>query len=122
EHDPTCSRWREATKLMFLATDENPGENPDEHLDPRFPPAVRADGHVFGPHRSPPDDPEVLWPVYLGCIKGEACDSEARPYATLVGEAVTAPSGFAHMQVGSEAADDPNCFVVRVQTRNGEWL
>jgi hypothetical protein len=64
----------------------------------------------IGPQQTPADDPEHLWPVFLGRVLRDnsdpthpvySVDLSNRPYAGLVGEAVRAPSGDASVVVGN---------------------
>ncbi len=97
------SRWREEARLRLTAADtinpRRPVEVPDADLD-------------FGPHETPPDDPEREWPIFLGRITRTTTDLANRPYVTLVGELIVAPSSRARMQVGSELAGDRQRFAV----------
>ncbi|MBV9920624.1 MAG: hypothetical protein JOY78_07215 [Pseudonocardia sp.] len=80
----------------------------------------------FAPHRTPPDDPAREWPVYLGTVSNAQTLAPVgqmpRPYAQLVGEQVTAPSGRARMQVGSELASQSQRFAVAVPDAAGKFV
>jgi hypothetical protein len=94
---------------------------------PRAPVEVPAADVPFLPHRTSPDDPALEWPVYLGTIKldGETITfvpESPHPFATLTGELVTAPSGRARMQVGTELQSDTRRFAVRVADGSGKWI
>jgi hypothetical protein len=88
---------------------------PDPHFpDPRKPKGVLPGDADFDPSRSPPDNPQRYWPVFLGKLTRNLAnqqqpitiDPSGRPYAGLVGESVMAPSGRARLQLGSEQAGD----------------
>jgi len=97
------TRWRERAVLRL-----SPAAAGD--VDPRRPPGVPQPDLDFPPHLAPPDDPARQWPVYLGRLDRQTgALGGTRPYIGLVGDAVVAPSGRAHMQV-----DDGGRFVVGV--------
>jgi hypothetical protein len=90
-------------------------------IDFRKPVDVPASDLDFGPHQTPPDDPAREWPVFLGRItradpKLDTYDIDCahRPYIRISGEMVTAPSGRAQLQVGSEKAGDHRRFAILV--------
>lgn len=91
---------------------------------PREPFEVPSADLPFPPHRTPPDDPAMEWPVYLGTIKVKGAPASdplpPRPFATLNGEQVTAPSGLASMQVGAELKSDTKRFAVRLTDASGQ--
>ena len=114
------SRWHEEARLRLT---------PATAIDPRRPPEVPEAHLDVGPHQEPPDDPAQAWPVYLGRVTRTSSDPAAyavdrtqRPYAALIGEAVTAPSDRARMQVGSETAADRRRFVVRLVDEGGVFV
>jgi hypothetical protein len=93
---------------------EPAGTNPDRRRS-----RVIAPGdNPFGPQRTPPDSPQVLWPVFVGRFWRTAkplltsnqylyqVDISGRPYAGLVGESVVAPSGLALVQLGSVSSPE----------------
>ncbi|MCG8353893.1 MAG: hypothetical protein MI924_39515 [Chloroflexales bacterium] len=130
------TRWREEARLRLTAA------NPAIPVNPRHPVAVNEDDYDFGLHDTPPDDPQRMWPVYLGRIQRTTAQEQPvytiiptqRPYVTLGGEAVESPPlrpprlelaqesteadelpllrGHVRMQVGSEAASDRRRFAV----------
>lgn len=84
----------------------------------RRPPDVEAADADFPPNRTPPDGSDRPWPVYLGRVTlrdgaPPTIDPAGRPYATLRGERIVAPSGRADLQVGGELVGDHRRFVVR---------
>jgi hypothetical protein len=93
---------------------------PDLDRPDRRKPATVPEGDVnFGPDRTPPDDPIEDWPVFLATVTRNPdgtfqVNSDGRPYAGLVGEAIRAASGRAWIQVGAERTDDPFRFAVRI--------
>jgi hypothetical protein len=108
-------RVQEQPQLRLLPPD--PG-----FPDPRDPRGVLPGDAVFDPSRTPPEDPQRYWPVYLGRITRDrtkqqqpvSIDPSGRPYIGLIGEGVTAPSGGAKLQIGSERAGDDNRFALFV--------
>ncbi len=107
-------RWQEQP-LVRLAKPEDP-------TNPRQPESVPAGDLDFDPSRTPPDDPQEDWPVFLGRVlrapanpdQPYSVDLADRPYVGLVGEAVVAPSGRARVQIGAEQEADPWRFAVFV--------
>jgi hypothetical protein len=110
-------RWQE-TALIRL-------DVPDPAFpNRRRPESVPIGDLAFDPTRTPPDDPQEDWPVFLGQVKRTRPDPEKppahsidladRPYAGLVGEAIVAPSGRALVQIGAEKAGDTRRFAVFV--------
>lgn len=103
------SRWREEARVRLTL------EAPE---DKRRPPGVPEENIAFGPWQTPPDDPRMEWPVYLGCLTlnpkdgQDPIDMEDRPYIALWGEAATAASGRARIQLSGEHAGDRNRFKV----------
>ena len=72
-----------------------------------------------------PDDSSVEAPVFL-CrldLRTTAKDDGSEPtYASLLGEEVIHPDGFARMQVGAEGAADRRRFVISFPGAEGEWI
>jgi uncharacterized repeat protein (TIGR01451 family) len=106
------SRWLEEAVLRLTRT----GSQAD---DPRRPPGVPEPDRCFSPYRPPPDDPGRRWPVYLGRLRRTpgsnppyTSDTSSRPYAGLVGAAVTAPSGRSVLHLGGERRGDLRRFAV----------
>jgi hypothetical protein len=91
----------------------------------RTPDAVPYEDLPFPPSRTPPDDPAREWPVYLGTIRRRKKRSiyrkSPRAYASIIGESVSAASGTARMQVGSELDSDTRRFAVSVNDGAGKW-
>ncbi len=110
-------RWQERP-LVYL---EKPSPATISRRSPKGVPPGDLD---FSPSRTPPDDPQMSWPVFLGQIQREQLDPgqpnvytytinlDNRPIAGLKGEAVLAPSGRARVQIGAESADDLRRFAV----------
>jgi hypothetical protein len=117
EVEPT--RLHETARLCYtpgLTTSSQNGDHPGDtlrgcqdirraELNPRRPRGIPPGEPPFSPEKAPPDDPDCLWPIYLGSLikvsverKGESpavhyCVDEAqRPCATLVGQHVTSAS------------------------------
>jgi hypothetical protein len=94
--------------------------------DPRDPKGKLPGDADFDPSRTPPDDPQRYWPVFLGKITRDptnqqqpiTIDPSGRPYAGLVGESVIAPSGRARLQLGSEQTGDDNRFALFIPNEN----
>src|SRR5207245_490096 len=109
---------------LFYRSQEKPQvylEAPDPaYPDPRQPKGVLPGDLGFDASRTPPDDPQRYWPVFLGRVSQKLTDGvqsftvdlSGRHDIGLVGETVVAPSGRARVQVGSEQSKDPNCFAV----------
>jgi hypothetical protein len=84
---------------------------PDVNSTPRKPSLVLPTDLAFDATRSAPEDRN--WPVFLGTVtrasnnakEPYSIDLSQRPYAGLVGEAVTSPSGTTQLQIG--VGDDP---------------
>jgi hypothetical protein len=96
------SRWREQADLRLTSVKTT------GFVDPRQPPVVPAADLDFGAHETSPDDPQREWPVYLGRIARKGSGAYAvipstRPYATLVGETVAAPSGLGDFKVTEQS-------------------
>jgi hypothetical protein len=108
-------RWTERPLLSFEVGD-------DPSADRRDPPGVRESDRGFDASRTPPDEPQRRWPVFLGSVAYDrerprqpfTVDPAGRPYAGLVGASVVAPSGRASVQIGAERRGDPNRFAVFV--------
>ena len=96
-------RWQETAQILLAKPD------PD-FPNRRTPKEVPINDRNFAPNRTPPDNPELAWPVFLGQIINDptnqqqplAVKLEDRPYVGLVGEEITAPSGRTRVQVGSD--------------------
>lgn len=94
------TRWREQPELSLRPGNQNV---------PRQPPETPSADLAFGPHQDAPDDSNQKWPVYLGQLKCQqpsasdvrvySVDLADRPYVTLVGEAVTTPTGKVRLQI-----------------------
>jgi hypothetical protein len=110
------------TTLRLTPTPQTPLRLPPEV--PREPIEVPDADLPFLPHRTPPDDPALEWPVYLGTINEGTVPrfdpNSPRPYATLTGQVVTAPSGLARMQVEAELQNDKRQFAVSVADSSGK--
>lgn len=110
-------RWQESPLLRLTVPDP-------AATDRRRPETVPEGDLAFGPDRVPFDDPQQDWPVFLGTVERSRSKPEEpysytvdladRPYVGLVGEAVTAPSGRARVQIGAELAEDDRRFAVFV--------
>jgi hypothetical protein len=98
----------------FLENPQPVYEAADLNSDRRHHRDIPDDDVAFGPERTPPDDAEVRWPVFVGRVFRQPksptslagytyqVDPTGRPYAGLVGEWVVAPSGVAIVQLGAE--------------------
>jgi hypothetical protein len=81
--------------------------------DRRAPKEVPAPDRNFPPSRTPPDDPELSWPVFLGQIINDPANQQQplavklddRPFVGLVGEEITSPSGGMRVEVGKIESD-----------------
>lgn len=91
----------------------------------RTPIEVPFEDLPFSPSRISPDDPARDWPVYLGRIrrrkKRAIYRDSPRAYVSVTGELVSAVSGTARMQVGSELESDTRRFAVKVGDGAGKW-
>ncbi|MCG8353894.1 MAG: hypothetical protein MI924_39520 [Chloroflexales bacterium] len=114
-------RWQELARPRLDTIDPN-------FPDMRRPKSVPDGDWNFDPSRTPPDDPKREWPVFLGQIRREPNPDQPgdysysvvqaeynQPYAGLVGEAIVAPSGRAHLQIGAERPNDPRRFAVFIR-------
>ena len=111
-------RWQETAQILLTKPD------PD-FPDRRAPKEVPINDRNFPPSRTPPDNPEISWPVFLGQIINDPANQEQplqvkfdnRPYVGLVGEAITSASGSMRVQVGNDPDESgPRRFAVL--TRN----
>lgn len=113
--DTPFYRWQEKPWIWLEAPDP-------AFPDPRQPESVPVGDLDFDASRTPPDDPEQDWPVFLGQMLYDpanpdqpySVDMRGRPYAGLVGEVVVAPSGQAQVQIGAESQEAPRRFAVFV--------
>ena len=90
---------------------------------PRNPFEVPSSDVPFLPHRTPPDDPAMEWPVYLGTVRLVTAPNDPespRPFATLTGAVVTAPSGLARVQIDAELQSDPKLFSLELSDASGK--
>ena len=118
------NRWREEAHLRLTEVGSL-----NAVVDPQHPSGLSAEDADFPSHRFPPDDPAKEWPVFLGRIRQISTGEyeiddvlkDKRPYAALVGELLTAASGQARIQVGSESASDLRRFAVSLADSSGEW-
>lgn len=123
-------RRREVSRLRLTRVRPADFVNPAQVVDPRVPAEVPTDDLGFRPHRTPPDDAARVWPVYLGRVARVSAGGTVRyeipratrPYAGLRGEMLTAASGRARVQVGSEAAGDARRFAVSVADDAGAFV
>lgn len=115
----------------FYRYEETPSlilERPDVgYLNARKPKAVASEDIPFTAARTPPDDPGVLWPVYLGKLIRDRSNPQetvykvepaGRPSVGLVGEGISSPSGRAAMGLEGkvvEATDETG--VTRAEVR-----
>src|SRR5436305_8968867 len=104
---------------LQIATRADP--NPD--ADRRRPDRVPKGDLSFPPHRTPPDDPEQAWPVFLGQVTRVpgnpdtySVNLDNRPYAGLIGEQLAAPNGKARLELG-DLADNDLRFAVYLEER-----
>jgi hypothetical protein len=112
-------RVQEQPRIRLTPSPPDPGAE-----NRRIPPDVPDGDVVFDPTRTPPDDPEQDFPVFLGRIFRQRArptqpfvhdvDLANRPYAGLVGESIHSPSGLTRVQVGAEEAGDRRRFAVFV--------
>lgn len=104
-------------------------EKPDiSYPDPRQPKGVPPGDYQFSATRLPPDDPNTIWPVFLGQLTRTAdpknpysVNRAKRPYAGLAGESVIAPSGKTCLQIGQPfRKNDPPGFAVFIPAEAAE--
>lgn len=97
-------RWRESPRIRVVASAARPdGER------------VTADNGVRapGPGELPPDDPDIVWPVFLGSLAVDPAlqdafviDPSGRPYAGLVASELVSPSGGTRIELGGTKPDE----------------
>ena len=112
--DAAFYRWSERPLLSFEAGDPT--------ADRRSPPHVLDADRGFDASRTPPDEPQRRWPLFLASIAYDrastadpfTADLAGRPYVGLAAGSVAAPSGRGRIQIGSERRGDPNRFAVFV--------
>lgn len=98
------TRWREQP-LVWLATPDT------DRTGRRMPVSVPEGDWNFEPQRAILDDPDAVWPVFLGTIIRERINDEwqyrvdlaNRPYAGLVGWMIEDPAERGKVEIGSEA-------------------
>jgi hypothetical protein len=134
--EPT--RWLETTRLCYTPA---PAWEARPDFDPRQPWGVSSAALQFRPHQDPADDPERLWPVYLGTLlRGDGehrVDTRRRPYASLVAAQMVSVSRRTPAQdpraaapappvpraelllEGERPSPQPRRFAVRVADGNG---
>src|SRR5262249_6502555 len=91
-------------------------------IDPRQPPEVTTTHRDFAPQQHSPDDPAVLWPVFLGLVERaggspwqlRVAYEGQRPYAGFRGQTITAASGIARVRAGHEVEADNRAFAVEI--------
>jgi hypothetical protein len=95
------NRWDEGFTLELEV-----GLASSEHVNPWQPPGVITADLDFAAWEDLPGGPARRWPVYLGRIaiapQVFKVEPVPRPYISLFGESVTAPSGKARMEIGAE--------------------
>lgn len=109
---PRFYRLSEQVRIELLRSNPN--------STPRKPASILETDEDFDATRTPPEDRN--WPVFLGTVRANygnperpfSIDLAGRAYVGLVGEAVTAPSGGARVQVGAGDKADVNRFAVFV--------
>lgn len=100
-------RWQETVQILL--TKSEPGVT-----GRRTSKEIAISSRTFSPTQTPPDKPETSWPVFLGQIISDPTNQQQplaiklddRPFVGLVGEEITAPSGRARVQLGSDP--EPN--------------
>ena len=103
KNGPSFYRWQETPQILLTKPD------PD-FPNRRTPKEVPINDRNFSPGRTPPDNPELSWPLFLGQIVNDPANQQQplvvrlddRPYVGLVGEEILAPSGQTRVQVGSD--------------------
>jgi hypothetical protein len=98
------TRWREQPLVWLAAPDT-------DSTGRRMPVQVPEGDWNFEPQRSILDDPDAIWPIFLGTIIRDRVndewqyrvDSANRPYAGLVGWMVEDPAGRGRIEIGSES-------------------
>ena len=114
------TRWLEVTRLCLTPVDKG------EPIDPRRPRGVAEADLEAGAMVDLSDDPERLWPVYLGKLTFDtakakyAIDSSARPYVALIGETVGSASGRVQMSVGTPSGAGAR-FAVTLADEKGNF-
>lgn len=96
-------RWQETAQILLMKPD------PD-FTNRRTPKEVPINDRTFAPSRTPPDNPELSWPVFLGQIINDPANQQQpltvklddRPYVGLVGEEITAASRRMRVQLGAD--------------------
>ncbi len=111
----TFYRWLELPIIRLEAPDL-------AYPDRRQPKSVPAGDLSFDPTRTPPDDPQAGWPVFLGQVTRTppkpnqpftySVNLADRPYVGLVGTSIVTPSGQARVQLEAETAEDRAGFVI----------
>lgn len=110
--DRPASRWREGARVDLRRPTSPP-------IDPRHP--IEVAGGVEPWKISPPDDPRVTWPVYLGrierlheAVEGRwyTVDPSRRPYVGVVAASVRHPSGDVALDLGATANGQAGFAVV----------
>jgi hypothetical protein len=87
---------------------------------PPLPESVTPSDREFDATRPAPEDRR--WPIFLGTVVSDPknvdhpylIDLSQRPYAGLIAEGITAPSGRTRVQIGSDGRGDVNRFAVFV--------
>jgi hypothetical protein len=126
--DSTSHRWREQGVVYVSPPDRllyfDPVADIPEHRQPN---EVKREDLKFAPNRTPPDDPEHLWPVFLGQIRrhlGVKIPYEivvtGRPYVGLIGEAIEDPLRLARVEIGAEEAGERRHFAVFLRPENAD--
>lgn len=114
-------RWIEGAAIEWTRSEDRLLVDPDLGIpECRQPPGVSEADLSFEPFRTPPDDPSVRWPVFLGRVErlkaqGQttfAIDMGGRPYAGARAEAIMAPSREAWIQVGTACGQNGYRFAV----------
>ena len=99
-------RWQELPLLRFTRPDP-------AYPNPRRPKGVPAEDYDFPPHRTPPDEPDRPWPVFLGRVtrlltapdQAEyRVEPAGRPAVGLTGEKITSPSELAEVGIETQVS------------------